>query len=316
MIKSIIEVNLPKLASKKGAVELGDRSAYIGASDIGQCPRKAIMSKLFPQPISLEQQIVFERGHLAEDIVHESLLEHCRENKNASVDAQYEITLPGNRNIKAHIDFVLNDFANEKRTVVEVKTASMVTTPYDSWINQCIFQQGLLLLEDRFETGVDGYVLVIDLKTGAIAEFKVDYDEIVFNELVAKAEWLLGQLQNSQDIDFDSLPLYQSILCGYCGVKDSCPAYADKGNVPDDLKELIVRYSEISGQIKPLEKELGPLKETIKSYGPFRANIDGIKASYTVNKMMSLDIQTLKKNEPELAEMYSVEKEVERLVIG
>lgn len=315
MIKKIIATNLPKLANKKGAVELGDRSAYIGASDIGQCPRKVIMSKLFPNAITLEQQIVFERGHLAEDIVHESLLEHCREVKNASVDAQYEVTLPGNKNIKAHIDFVLNDFTANSRTVVEVKTASMVTTPYDSWINQCNFQQGLLLLENP-EIAVDGFVLVIDLKTGAIAEFKVDYDEVVFNELVAKAEWLLGQLQNPQDIDFDSLPLYQSILCGYCGVKDTCPAYADKGNIPDDLKGLIIRYSEISGQIKPLEKELGPLKETIKSYGPFRANIDGIKASYTVGEMMSLDIPALKQNEPELYEMYSVLKKTDRLVIG
>ncbi len=316
MIRNIIETNLPKLASKKGAVELGDRSAYIGASDIGQCPRKAIMSKLFPNAITLEQQIVFERGHLAEDIVHESLLEHCRENKNSSVDAQYEITLPGNSNIKAHIDFVLNDFTANSRTVVEVKTASMVTTPYDSWINQCIFQQGLLLLEDKFETNVDGYVLVIDLKTGAIAEFKVDYDEVVFNELVAKAEWLLNQLKNPQDIDFDSLPLYQSILCGYCNVKDTCPAYADKGKIPDDLKGLIIRYSEINGQIKPLEKELGSLKETIKSYGPFKVNIDGIKASYTVGEMMSLDIPALKQNEPDLYEMYSVLKKTDRLVIG
>ena len=315
MIKRIIEINLPKLANKKGAVELGDRSAYIGASDIGQCPRKAILSKLFPQPISIEQQIVFERGHLAEDIVHESLLEHCRESKNKTVDAQYEATLPGQPNIKAHIDFVLSDFTEQKRTVVEVKTASMVTTPYDSWINQCIFQQGLLLLENP-DIAVDGYVLVIDLKTGALAEFKVEFDEVVFSELVTKAEWLLSQLQNPQDIDYDNLPLYQSILCGYCGTKDTCPAYADKGNVPDDLKELIIRYAETNKQIKPLSKELELLKETIKSYGPFRATIDGIKASYAVNEMMSLDIQSLKQNEPELYEMYSSLKKTDRLSIS
>ena len=313
MIRNIIETNLPKLANKKGAVELGDRSAYIGASDIGQCPRKAIMSKLFPQPISLEQQIVFERGHLAEDIVHESLLEHCRESKRKSVDAQYEATLPGQPNIKAHIDFVLNDFVEQKRTVIEVKTASMVTTPYDSWINQCIFQQGLLMLENP-EIQVDGYVLVIDLKTGALAEFKVDYDEVIFSELVAKAEWLLAQLQNPQEIDYDGLPLYQSILCGYCGVKDTCPAYADKGKLPDDLKDLIIRYAEINKEIKSLDKEIAPLKETIKAYGPFRATVDGIKASYTVSEMMSLDIPSL--NEPDLYEMYSVLKKTDRLNIG
>ena len=75
MIKKIIETCLPQIASEKGFADLGNRSEYIGASDVGQCPRKTIMGKLFPQPITIEQQIVFERGHLAENIVHESLIQ-------------------------------------------------------------------------------------------------------------------------------------------------------------------------------------------------------------------------------------------------
>ena len=95
MIKKIIETALPALAAEKGKADLGDRAKYIGASDIGQCPRKAIMGKLFPQPISLEQQIVFERGHLAENIVHESLLEYCDGDSTKSV----LVAIPSSRSI-------------------------------------------------------------------------------------------------------------------------------------------------------------------------------------------------------------------------
>ena len=312
MIKKIIEATLPALAAEKGSADLGDRSKYIGASDVGQCPRKSIMGKLFPQPISLEQQIVFERGHLAENIVHESLIKYCDGDNAKSVLSQYEVAYSGNKSIKAHIDFVLNE--DNKQTVVEVKTATMVNTPYDSWINQCIFQQGLLALQNP-EAEIDGFVLVIDLKTGNIGEFKVEFDEVVFNDLLNKAIWLLKQLSAADDIDYDNLPLKPSILCGYCGFQEGCPYYDDKSNIPDDLRALILEYAQINGQIKELEKGLGPLKETIISFGEFRATIEGVKASYVISKMNTLNIQALKQNEPELYEMYSQEKEVGKLVI-
>ena len=38
---------------------LGDRSTYIGASDVGQCPKKSYLSKLFKPEYDLKQHIVF-----------------------------------------------------------------------------------------------------------------------------------------------------------------------------------------------------------------------------------------------------------------
>ena len=320
MIKKIIETALPVLAAEKGNADLGDRSQYIGASDIGQCPRKVVMGKLFPQPISLEQQIVFERGHLAENIVHESLIQYCRGDMEKTVSAQTEVCYSDEPNIKAHIDFVLNDSGT--KTVIEVKTATMVNTPYDSWINQCIFQQGLLALQNP-EVEINGFVLVIDLKTGNIGEFEVKFDDIVFNDLLNKAIWLLNQLSAS-DIDYDNLPLKPSVLCGYCGFQEGCPYYDDKSNISDDLRGFILEYAQINGQIKELDNSLGQLEETIKSHGEFRTTIEVkgegdkpsfIKASFGISKMTTLNIQSLKQNEPELYAMYSQEKEVARLVI-
>jgi CRISPR-associated exonuclease Cas4 len=276
------------------------------------------MSKLFPQPISLEQQIVFERGHLAENIIHESLIRHCEDDVNNFVASQCEVAYPGNKNIKAHIDFVLSKTDVESkptlRTVIEVKTATMVSEPYDSWVSQCIFQQGLLMLENP-EIQVQGYVLCLDLKTGKIAEFKVEYDDEVFKNLIERAEYLLDLL-NQKEIDFAVIPQKESVLCGYCAFQADCPAYQDKGDIPEDLQGLIKEYFQINVMKKDFDKKLDVLKEQITAYGPFKANIEGIKASYTCSKMMSLDIKALKLNEPELAEMYSSEKEISRLTIG
>ena len=313
MIKQIIETCLPQIANEKGFADLGDRSSYIGASDIGQFPRKTIMGKLFPQSVSIEQQIVFERGHLAENIVHESLIQYCGENKNKKVSAQVEVCYPNNPNIiKAHIDFVLE--VDGVKTVIENKTATIVSEPYDSWIEQCIFQQGLLMLENP-NVKVNGYVLCLDLKSGKIAEFKVEYDESVFLNLIERAEYLLNLLEQ-RDLDLNAIPVKQSILCGYCAFQADCPAYQDKGEIPDDLKELIKKYSDINIKKKQIDKEIDTLKEVITSYGPFKANVDGIKASYSVSTMMSLDVKALKANEPELAEMYSTPKEFGRLRIS
>jgi CRISPR-associated exonuclease Cas4 len=317
MIKKIIETCLPQIAAAKAKADLGDRSSYIGASDVGQCPRKTVMSKLFPQPISLEQQIVFERGHLAENIIHESLIRHCEDYiEKKTIVSQCEVAYPGEKNIKAHIDFVLWNTDNKTKTVIEVKTATMVSEPYayDSWISQCIFQQGLLMLENP-EIQVDGYVLCLDLKTGKMAEFKVEYDDEVFQNLIKRAEYLLDLL-NQKEIDFSAIPQKESVLCGYCAFQADCPAYQDKGEIPDDLQGLIKSYFQINVMKKDLNKQLDVLKEQITAYGLFKANIDGIKASYAVSTMMSLDIKALKQNEPTLAEMYSSEKEYARLTIG
>ena len=45
-------------------IELGDRTEYVGASDVGQCPRKVVLPKTQPVPYDLQTLIRFERGNL------------------------------------------------------------------------------------------------------------------------------------------------------------------------------------------------------------------------------------------------------------
>ncbi len=41
-------------------LELGDRSLYVGASDVAQCPRKVVLSKTEPVAQDLQTLIRFE----------------------------------------------------------------------------------------------------------------------------------------------------------------------------------------------------------------------------------------------------------------
>ena len=50
------------------SAHLGDRTTYVGASDIAGCPRKAVLGKLLPVAHTIKQLLVFDRGHAAQAI--------------------------------------------------------------------------------------------------------------------------------------------------------------------------------------------------------------------------------------------------------
>ena len=60
-------------------VELGNRSHYVGASDVAQCPRKVVLAKTEPVALDLQTLIRFERGNMVEHIVEKcfGLCRHC-----------------------------------------------------------------------------------------------------------------------------------------------------------------------------------------------------------------------------------------------
>ncbi len=41
-------------------IELGDRSTYVGASDVGKCPRQAVLSKIEPETHDVSHYRFFE----------------------------------------------------------------------------------------------------------------------------------------------------------------------------------------------------------------------------------------------------------------
>lgn len=85
---------------------LGDRTTYIGMSDIGryaECPRAAVANKLRPQPSSLERLLTLQRGHWFESGIQSALVA-----TNLNLFHQLEIRARHRAGIiKAHLDFTL-----------------------------------------------------------------------------------------------------------------------------------------------------------------------------------------------------------------
>ena len=144
-LRALIRQGLQAVAHKGTLAHLGDRSSYIGMSDIGQhweCPRAALAKKVLPTTNSLERLLTLQRGHWFESGVGQAL-----ESLGLHVLPQLEINwqhqgVP----IKAHLDFVLVWGApvNAIR-ILEVKsTDKLPGTPHDSHLLQLHGQIGLL----------------------------------------------------------------------------------------------------------------------------------------------------------------------------
>ena len=105
-LRALIRQGLQAVAHKDTLAHLGDRSSYVGMSDIGQhweCPRAALARKVLPTTNSLERLLTLQRGHWFESGVGQALA-----SLGLYVLPQLEINwqhqgVP----IKAHLDFVL-----------------------------------------------------------------------------------------------------------------------------------------------------------------------------------------------------------------
>ncbi|OXS29873.1 MAG: hypothetical protein BCS36_03160 [Desulfovibrio sp. MES5] len=144
-LRSLIRQGLQAVSQQSTAAHLGDRSTYVGMSDIGQhweCPRAALARKVMPTPNSLERLLTLQRGHWFESGVGQALA-----SLGLHVLPQLEISwqhqgVP----IKAHLDFVLVWGApvNAIR-ILEVKsTDKLPASPHDSHLLQLHGQLGLL----------------------------------------------------------------------------------------------------------------------------------------------------------------------------
>lgn len=146
----ILRCGLERSAEQRTAIQLGDRSQYVGMSDIAKmldCPRAALAGKLYiPEYRStdeaLKHKITFHRGHWFERGVHQALVGY-----GLSPLSQLEIEIRyGDVPIKAHLDFTLvTDQPQPTVRILEVKsTAKLPTTLSESYLMQIGAQTALL----------------------------------------------------------------------------------------------------------------------------------------------------------------------------
>ena len=128
----ILRCGLERSAEQRTAIQLGDRSQYVGMSDIAKmldCPRAALAGKLYTPEYrspdeALKHQLLLQRGHWFETGVHQALT-GC----GLSPLSQLEIEIRHeNIPIKAHLDFTLvTDQPHPSVRILEVKSITKIS---------------------------------------------------------------------------------------------------------------------------------------------------------------------------------------------
>lgn len=292
--KEFLENELTAISKKETKESLGDRSAYIGASDISGCLLNAYYSKKEEVEHNLEKLLIFERGHIAESIIEKAL-----NNKGLNYKSQYEIAdeIAGFP-VKAHLDFVIE--GKKEAIVLEVKTTNRVLeAPYSSWLLQINFQMGLL--KKAINKNVRGYILVFDLNKGQFMEFPAEFDEAMFDIAYQKAQTLAKALLENEAPDPE-----EQLYCSQCPFKDKCPLFNEvEEEINNDeivysvelLKSLEAQKKELDNQIKAVKNEL---EEFFREKGIKKAKVSNYLVSLSADSAYeTIDLTLLKKEDPE-----------------
>ncbi|ALU99760.1 Dna2/Cas4 domain-containing protein [Campylobacter coli] len=288
--------NLPQALKKDTEQSLGDRSKYVGSSDIGGCLRKAYLDKTTSYEHDLATLIRFQRGHVAEGIIEKML-----DGLNPTLQKEVKLTIEG-FDLKAHIDFCLE--SKNEIVVVEAKSVNTaVDKPYDSWVMQVNFQ--LALLATQTQKKLRAYVVAINLNTGWFKSFEINHNQTFEKLAIENAQLLANSLLNKEE----PAPSEQ-LYCSTCPHKKTCPLMMKKSEgseLSGDLLEVGKKIIELNARKKELEKELEEKKALIEEYmrtcGAKKIKVDDSFFSLSNDTTStSFDTKALKDNEPELYE--------------
>jgi CRISPR-associated exonuclease Cas4 len=250
-IKHTLLTSLRQLTKQHAKEILGNRSDYLGASEIGNCPRKVILEKINPPEHDLASLLRFERGHMAEEIIARVFTAAGF----AHFERQVEILLDGDVPVKAHIDFVFTSDSQKIKSILEVKsTTTLPENPYGSWKSQLYIQMGVLAEKFPDHT-IRGALIALDLAHGQV-DFFNGYrpEEGIFAGLIKKAEatWSAYQaIRNGAEVELATAP---DLLCGFCSHLTTCPRFA-----AEDIPHL----ASIVGELQELQQSERQLKEKI-----------------------------------------------------
>ena len=246
---ALFQDSLTKLSEIHTANTLGDRSNYLGASDIGHCPRKVILQKIKPRKHDLRSLLFFKRGHMAEEIVAEVFAA-----AGFKFDRQEEakIDVEGVPFI-AHIDFVFSSERAKVKSILEVKSSEAVE-PFGSWEMQLYVQMGGL--QDKYpDYTIRGAILIIDLADGTVRFFNgYSPNASMYCGLKVRAQDIWSTYQAALREDDVALETEVGLLCGHCNYLLKCPAFA--GEEVPDLIGFVEDLENLKGQAKDLKTQI------------------------------------------------------------
>jgi len=287
--------NLPKALKKATFENLGNRSEYVGGSDIGGCLRKSYLDKKVDVEYDLATLIRFQRGHIAEGIV-KSMLDGLNPTK------QLEVKMRTNGiALKAHIDFSLEN--KDEIVIIEAKSVnSSVDEPFLSWILQVQYQ--MFMLRSTTNKNVRAYIVAINLNTGWFKSFEIERNKNLTQIAIDNAETLAKALKENKEPQAK-----EQLYCLTCPHKATCPlmnkGINEEKALQGDLLEVGKKLIELNAKKKELEKELDEKKTIIEEYmRAFELKKLKVDESFISlsndTQSTSFDTKALQTKEPEL----------------
>ena len=302
-LRALIRQGLQAVAHKDTLAHLGDRSSYIGMSDIGQhweCPRAALARKVLPTTNSLERLLTLQRGHWFESGVGQALA-----SLGLHVLPQLEINwqhqgVP----IKAHLDFVLVWGApvNAIR-ILEVKsTDKLPASPHDSHLLQlhgqigllvkawnkpvfslraedgtllhekmtfpqlCRAQLGLQLPKQAEKLSIEAWLLCLSMKD--VTTFgPYTFNQAMLDTALDHAVQLWGDLtaHRAGNLSLSQVTCAQGFypICSYCEYNGDCPKFPQGVQMPQ-WEPALEKLAALKEQRTALDNEIKEMETVLK----------------------------------------------------
>jgi len=310
-IKEVFEKNLREALKKETQEKLGDRTKYIGASDISGCLRAAYFNKTNPVELPIEKLLIFERGHNTELIIEKMLgnMPYKREVEFETSDEPYPA--------RVHLDYVVINKKEKSITIIEVKSQNNDNfTVYPSYLLQVNFQWLVAdtVLKNKGWKVKNAFVIMVNNNSGKYEVVEVEKDEELQKIALEKAKALRAALIKKEAPEGE-----EQLYCSQCPYKSGCPTFC-KGAVNDfAIAKEAEEVMSLEKEIKKLQAIVKEKKEKIKQYLEVKG-VSKVKAGEHIvsitaeTSYKTIDTQKLKKeNEDlykELLEKYG--KEVKR----
>lgn len=291
-IRTTLHNSLQLLSQQHTKETLGDRKTYLGASDIGYCPRKVILERVKPAQHDLATLLRFQRGHMAEDIVAAAFTAAGYSNFERQVEVDISTdSLPA----LVHIDFVFTSVKKKIKSLLEVKSGKVPDQPFSSWESQLYIQMGALASKYPGYT-IKGAILSLDLSEGDVGFFNGYTPQAsLYNGLLARASSIWRAYQQTlkgQQVELETEP---GMLCGFCDHLRTCPRFQ-----ADDIPEMdgcIVEFQELRELEQKYKDKVATQKQfllsMVRARGPFRAG--GYLLRKATRARQNLDLTALGK---------------------
>jgi len=294
---------------------LGDRTQYVGASEVGSCLRKVVLSKLFPEPFDEASMGRMLAGKAMENevvqIVRIALDGRLRNTGRVQLDLRHP-TLP----FHAHPDGrIIGGFEGmEGDGVLEVKTASAST--FKRYQNDGLPQNYIDQVQAQMGLGGMLWALVVLVSRENLSEmatFTMKFNPDHFTRLESRAALAAAALrENNIQEELKGEP--ERGFCHTCAYSDNCAIYqaqrqaGKRGEIPEvtrlQLECQLEELSSLESISGPMQDRISELRDQVKTAllntGASRVVLDNGTVQMVESSRTSFDSKSFQREAPDL----------------